>query len=110
MCRHPPNRAGAITEQHIISDPDRDLLFVRWINRVGAGKNAGLFLRKLRSFKIALACGLLAIFAYCGPLLFGHDAIDELMLRRDHQERPAITRVRPGGKLAYFLYVLVDLE
>src|SRR5437588_863867 len=71
------DRAGAITEQHIISDPDRDLLFVRWINRVGAGKNAGLFLRKFRSFKIAFACGLLAIFPYRRPLLFGHDEIDK---------------------------------
>ena len=32
------------------------------------------------------------------------------MLRREHQERPAIKRVRPGCKHAYFLFVLVDLE
>src|SRR5204863_369484 len=110
MCRHPPNRAGAIAEQHIISDPDRDLLFIRWINGMGAGKNAGLFLREFRSFKLAFAGGLLAIFADRRPLLLGHDEIDKWMFRREHQESSAIKRVRPGCKHPYFLFVLVDLE
>src|SRR5439155_8882963 len=98
----PTNRAGAIAEQHIISDPDRDLLFVRWISCVGAGKNAGLLLRKFRWFKIAFARGLLAILADRWPFLVGHDEIDKCMLRREHQERPAIKRDRPCCQYVYF--------
>ena len=110
MRGHAPDRAGAVTEQHIIGDPDWNFLFGRGINRVGAGKKAGLFFCQLRSFEIAFARGLFPIFAHRWPLIFGHDLVDQRMLWREHQECPAIKRVRSRREYADLLFVLVDLE
>src|SRR5438105_13390975 len=110
MRGHAPDRSGAVTEQHIIGDPDWNFLLGRGINRVGAGKNAGLFFCQLRSFEIAFARGLFPIFAHRWPLLFGHDLVDQRMLWREHQACAAIKRVRSRREYAVLLCVLVGLE
>src|ERR1041384_733542 len=63
MGRNSLNCAGAVTEQNVIRDPDRDFFFVRGIDRECAGEDAGFFLRELGAFKIALARRLFSIFA-----------------------------------------------
>src|SRR5205085_10144974 len=59
---HRLNRAGPITYQNVIGDPDGNLFLVRRINREGAGKNAGLFLRQIGSLEFAFARCTLEIF------------------------------------------------
>ena len=52
---HGHDRAGAVAHQHVVGDPDRDLLVVHRIDRVGAGEDAGLLLRQFGPLEIALA-------------------------------------------------------
>src|SRR5947209_7981137 len=98
--RHGVNRAGAITEQNVIGDPDRDLLVVRGIDRECSGENTGFFFRKLGPFEIAFARGPLAIFANCRPLFFGYNLINQRMFRRENQVSRAVDRVWAGCKNA----------
>ena len=44
MARYAHDRAGAITEQNIIGDPDGNFLTARRVDCKGAGENTGLFL------------------------------------------------------------------
>ncbi len=53
--RHGHDRARAVASQHIVGDPDRDLLAGGRIDGVSAGKDAGLFAYVLGD---ALAFGL----------------------------------------------------
>jgi len=41
--RHAAYRAGSIANQHVISNPDRNLAVSRWINRACAGEHTGFF-------------------------------------------------------------------
>jgi len=70
---HAHNRAGSITKQDIIANPDRNPLVVYRIDCVSAGENARLFLRQFRSFQVALARCPLAIVAHSWPVFFGYD-------------------------------------
>ena len=74
--RHGHDRAGAISEQNVIGDPDRNFLVVDRIDRERAGEDASLLFCQLSAFEIAFARSLRSIFANGRPLLFGHDKID----------------------------------
>src|SRR5207237_116603 len=51
------DRAGAIAGQHVVGDPDRDSLLGEWIDRVGAGKDAGLFVLRGESLDFGFGSG-----------------------------------------------------
>ena len=59
--RHGHDRAGAVAEQHVVRDPDRDALAVHRIDRKGAGEDAGLFLGEFGALEVALARGAFPI-------------------------------------------------
>ena len=94
VSRDTADRAGPIPKQHVISDPDWNLLVGRRIDRVGPGKHAGFFFGQIGTFELALARSSFAILAHRRPLFFGNNSIDEGMFRREHQESTAIKRIR----------------
>ena len=77
MRGHAHDRAGAVTEQHIIRDPDLNFLVVRRIDREAAREDACFFFGKVGALELALARSALAILANHWPLLFGHNEIDK---------------------------------
>ena len=77
MRGHGHDRAGAVTEQNIIRDPNRNALLIGRINRASAGKNAGFFFRKICALQLALARSPLAILAHRRPLFLCDDKIDK---------------------------------
>src|SRR5215831_14867938 len=62
------DRAGAVAEQNVIGDPDRNFFLVSRIDCKRAGEDAGFFFRELGPLKIALARGLFSIFTNRRPL------------------------------------------
>ena len=61
--RHAHDRARAVTHQNVIGDPDGDPLVAHRIDRIGAGENAGFFLREIGALEIGFGADLLAVFA-----------------------------------------------
>ena len=68
---HAADRAGPITNQHIISDPDWNLFIIRRINCVRPGEHTGFLFRQIGAFEIAFVRGPFAILVHSGPLLLG---------------------------------------
>ena len=86
---------GAVANEHVIGDPDRDLLLVHRIDGVGAGEHARLLLGQLRPFQIALA-GRVCLVGFHGRLVLARgDEVDERMLGRKHHVGGAEEGVRP---------------
>ena len=110
VCRHGLDRAGAVAEQNVVGDPNRSFFFVRRIDRVSAGEDAGFFFRELGPLEIAFARSFFPILANGRPLLFRHDEVDQGMLRCEHHIGRAIKRVGSRGENAYPRVVIVDLE
>ena len=73
MGGHAHDRAGSITKQHVIGNPDGNPLVVYRIHCVRAGENTSFFFRQFCSFQVALARRTLAILAHNRPLFFGYD-------------------------------------
>ena len=99
MRRHGHDRAGAVTHQHVIRDPDRHALAVHRIDRERAGEDAGLLFREIRPLEIRFRRDLRAV-CFNRPLVVRRSSslIDERMLRREHHVRRAVERVGPGGE------------
>ena len=94
--RHGHDRAGAVAHQHVVGDPDRDLLVVDRIDRVAAGEDAGLLLLQLRAFQLALLRRLrLDSVSTAARCCRRRDFLDERMLRREHHVGRAEQRVGP---------------
>ena len=49
---HGHDRAGAVAGQHVVGDPDGDLLAVDRVDGVGAGEDAGLFLGQVGALEL----------------------------------------------------------
>ena len=95
---HGHNRAGAITGQHVVGDPDRDALVVDRVDRVGAKEDARLFLCQFGAFQIALGRGELAV-VLDGLAMFGQgDLIHQPVFGGQHHVGGPKQRVRPGGE------------
>ncbi len=108
--RHRHNCARAIADQHIICDPNGDLLARDWVDRVSARENSCLLLRQFGPFQI----GLLADFrSVCLNLaaLFGHgDDIHQPMLGCQHHVSRPEQCVRTRGEDPDFLRLTCHLE
>ena len=103
--RHGHDRARAVLHEHVVGDVDRQPLAVDGIDRVEPGEDARLHL--LGGPVLAAAgCGLLRVRLN----LLVRDALDERMLRRQHEERRAEQRVRPRREDGHVLVQLVDAK
>ena len=107
---HRHDRAGAVAEQHVVGDPDRDALAVHRVERKRARPHAGLFLRQFGAFEIALARGFLPILPHRRPLLLGHEPLHERMFRREHHVGRAVERVGPRGENGDLFLRSLDAE
>ena len=79
--RHGHDRSGAIPRQDIVGDPDRNPLAVDGIDRVAAGKDAGLHTITLGPFAIALEGCLLAIRLDLAGMLRRRQCVNQGVLR-----------------------------
>ena len=77
--------SGPVTDQHIVSDPDRNLLAINRIDRIATGENSALSLREVCTIKIALRRCLLTI-GFNHTLLFrcGYPVYGRMLRRKDH--------------------------
>ena len=89
------HRAGAVAREHVVGDPDRDLLAVDRVDRERAGQHAGLrrIGRLVGAIALAALADLLAIRRDRRLLRGRRDLIDERMLGREHDVRAAEQRV-----------------
>ena len=86
MCRHCHNGTGTVAHQHVIRDPDRDLLAIDGIDRAkSVDLHARLILGKLRTLKVRLLGCKLTICDHLIPVLdLSLILVDQRMLRRDN--------------------------
>ena len=106
---HGHDRSGPVLHQHVIGDPDRDLLLVDRVGRIAAREDAVLLL--------LLALGGRAprraahVVEDGGLLLRSRDEPrDQRVLGREDEEGRAEERVRPGREDGYVHVQVVDPE
>ncbi len=104
------DRAGAVVGQHVVGRPDRQPLAVHRVDRVAAQEDAGL----------RAVCGLpldVGQLAHLGDIvpqglevLRGADLLGQRRVRRHHEERRPVQRVRAGGEDGDRLVTALDHE
>ncbi len=94
---HGHDGAGAVAHQHVVGDPDRQLLTVDGVHGMPAGGHARL-LPLLLALQIALARGLLAVGVHRRALCRDGDGVDQRVLGGQHHVGGAEQRVRPSGE------------
>ena len=92
------NRAGAVTHQHVVGDPNRDMLTRSGVDGIAAGEDAGFLARDRFALDVGLAFGLLLIGAYLIHLGGRGHFFHQRMLGRKHHEGDAPERVGTGGE------------
>ena len=90
--------AGAVAGEHIVGDPDGDLLAVHRIDRGEAERHAGLLLGEVRALQIAFGVACLPVSLHGIALCGGGDLLDQRMLRRQHQIGGSKEGVGAGGE------------
>ena len=100
MAGHAHDRAGAVSHQHIIRDPDWDLLVVDRVDRVGADENPGLFLGEISPFEIGFGGDLFPIRSDFRTPILGRQPIDERMLGGEHHVIRSVDCVVSRGENA----------
>ena len=96
--RHGHDGAGAVLHQHVVGDPDRDLLARGRIDRVPAGEDAGLLALAHLAGDQVLRRGGLAVRVHRAPLVGRDQAVHQRVLGREHHEGGAEDGVGPGGE------------
>ena len=91
------DRPGAVADQHVIGDPDRDLLVVDRVDGVGAGEDAGLLLGQVGAVEVALGGGLGLVGGDRLALEVGRQAFDERVFGSNHHVGGSEQRVGSGG-------------
>ena len=82
MSRDRHDRTGTIGHQYVVGDPDRNLLVVDRIDRIGTGKDTGLILVQFRSFHFGFgSTGFLIGFNFRFLFCTG-DLVYQRMFRR----------------------------
>ena len=110
--RHRHDGAGAVTDEHVVGDEDRDLLSVDRIRRVAAGEDTGL-LFVLLALQVGFGRDGLPVLRdrgcgsrgtegpqrvdVCRPGSSG-ELVDQLVFGREHHVRGSEKRVGPGGE------------
>ena len=98
MSRHPHDRARAIAGQHVVGDPDWNSLFGEGVDRIGAGKDAGLLVLRRKALDFRFRFGALDVGVHRSPLVWRHDFLKNLVLGRHHHEGRAEDGIGPGGE------------
>ena len=99
VTRYGHDRASAVLHQHVVGDPDRDLLSGRRIERVRAGEDTGLFRVRLSRHEILL-CTAREVLVDRASIHTARERPDHRVLRSDHYVRSAEDRIRPGREYA----------
>ena len=99
MCRHRHDRTGSVVEQHVVGDPDGNLLAGRGVDRDTAGIPTLLLeplLLTLDARRIAhrLDPGLDLL----ATRVIGNETLYEGMLRSQHHEGGSVHRIGTGGE------------
>ena len=92
--RYGHDRAGAVCHEHVIGDPDRDLLAVDRVDREAAGGDAGLLTLGRQTVDLGFLARLLDVVAHARAIIVRRHLLDQRMLRRQHHERRAEQGVR----------------
>ena len=96
--RHGHDRPGAVAHQHVVGDPDRDVLAGDRVGGVRAGEHAGLLRSSSWRSVVLERRRLLAVLHHLGGLLRGGQLGHQRMLGGEHHERGAEQRVGAGGE------------
>ena len=103
MCRYRHDRARAVAGEHVVGDPDWNLLAVYRVDRKRAGSDAALLFCGGEAINFSLALRRLDVGGHGGTLLWRGDGCYELMLWCEHHEGCAVERVRARGEDAQLL-------
>ena len=93
---HRHDRAGAVVGQHVVGRPHRDPLAVHRVDRVHAQEDAGLLPVGRLPLDVGQLAHLRQVRLELGPLRVGAQLGGQRRVGRDHEERRAEQRVRPG--------------
>ena len=97
VCGHSHDGARAVASQHVVADPDRDLLARQRIDGVRATEDAR-HLMVGDAFALRAPLDRFEIRLHVGPLRVGCESPDVLALRRQHHEGDAEDGVCPRGE------------
>src|SRR3989440_5333496 len=109
MRRNAHNRARTVAHQHVIGDPDGNLLAIDGISDVAAGKDARLLLLRTHALDLAHMPRLVNIGVNFGTVLGRGDLLDPGMFGGQHEERHAIDGVRARGEDGNLFPLAIDL-
>ena len=103
MCRYRHDRARAVAGEHVVGDPDWNLLAVHRVDRKRTSGNTALLFGGGEAVNFSLALRRLDIGGYGAALLWRGDGCYELMLWCEHHEGCTVERVRARGEDAQLL-------
>ncbi len=95
---HAHDSAGAVVGQHVVSDPDRQLLSREWIDHTGADGDTPLGSVVAGAFQVAESCDLLLKATHGIRVISIEELIHQRMFRSQHHVTGSGQRVRPGGE------------
>ena len=99
VARHGHDGAGAVLHQHVVGDPDRDLLAGGRVDGVAAGEDAGLLpLAHLAGDQVLRRGGLAVRLDRRRAASARDQAVHQRVLGRQHHEGGAEDGVGPGGE------------
>ena len=108
---HRHDRAGAVLEQHVVRDPDRDVLTVDRVDRARAAVEPLLALPERQTVDLRPSFHPLEVLLEGGfPRRTVDQRVRQRMLGRQHHERRAPQRVRTGREDLDALIATVDRE
>ncbi len=108
VSRNGHDRASSIRNKDIVRNPDRDFAPIHGVYGVGAGKDTGLVLGKIRALEVALSGGFFHVIVDFFPLFRCRDCVYKRMFRRkDHVGR---TKKRVWPRRVYLERFCVPLD
>ena len=94
---HGHDGAGTVAGEHVVSNPDGNLLAIYRVGGIGAGEYAGLLLAQLGAFQVALGGAFCLVGFHSGLLLSGGDGGYQLVLGGKHHVGGAEKGIGAGG-------------
>ena len=104
------DRAGAVVRQHVVGRPDRQPLAVDRVDRVAAQEDAGLRAVRLLPLDVSQLAHLRHVVPQGLAVLRGADLLGQRRVRRHHEERRPVQRVRAGSEYGDRLAAALDHE
>ncbi len=110
MAGHAHDSTGAVAHQHIISDPDRNLLAIDGIGDVAACKDARLLLLRAHALDLGHMQRLFHVSVDFGLVFRCGDLLDQWVLWGQHKERDPVDRVRARSEDGNLFTLPIDLR